>query len=39
MLRDIAFVLHLTGKVKNQMMAASESNPSSLALAASDEGF
>jgi hypothetical protein len=39
MLRDIAYVLHLTGKVKNQMMAVSESNPSSLALAASDDGF
>lgn len=38
MLRDIAFVLHLTGKIKSQMMAG-ESNRSSLALAASDDGF
>jgi len=39
LLSDMAFVLHLTSRVKGQMMADCESNPSSLALASGDDCF
>jgi hypothetical protein len=39
LLSDMAFVLHLTSRVKGQMMADSESNHSSLALASGDDSF
>jgi hypothetical protein len=39
LLRDLAFVLHLTSRVKSQMMADSDANHSSLALAIRDDSY